>query len=227
SAASNREEKRFFQEQKQSFLAFIEQLREKEDFRLALHSLRSLPPGHYTEAQWALMEALFQLLPLAVAQLQLVFQERGEVDFTEISQRAIMALGDSEAPTDLALALDYQIRHLLMDEFQDTSLSQYILLERLTEGWEVGDGRTLFIVGDPMQSIYRFREAEVGLYLQAWRQGIGQLQLTPLVLSVNFRSQQGIVDWVNQSFQQILPAAEQRAIGAVPYSPSHAFHHPL
>jgi ATP-dependent exoDNAse (exonuclease V) beta subunit len=173
------------------------------------------------------MEALFQLLPLAVAQLQLVFQERGEVDFTEIAQRAVVALGDSEAPTDLALALDYQIRHLLMDEFQDTSLSQYILLERLTAGWEPGDGRTLFIVGDPMQSIYRFREAEVGLYFQAWRQGVGQLQLTPLTLSVNFRSQQGIVDWVNQSFCRILPTAEEMATGAVPYSLSHAFHSPL
>lgn len=224
SAMPNREEKQFLQKQKQSFLNFLKQLQGKEDFRRALHSLRSLPPGHYTEVQWALMEALFQLLPLAVAQLQLVFQEQGEVDFTEVSQRAIIALGDSEAPTDLALALDYQIRHLLMDEFQDTSLSQYILLERLTAGWEAGDGRTLFIVGDPMQSIYRFREAEVGLYLQAWRQGVGQLQLIPLTLSVNFRSQQGVVDWVNQSFCQILPTAEEITIGAVPYSPSHAFH---
>src|ERR1035438_729797 len=87
-----------------------------------------------------------------------------------------------------ALRLDYQIRHLLVDEFQDTSVSQYALLERLTAGWERGDGRTLFAVGDPMQSIYRFREAMVGLFLKACEEGIGDVTLEPLRLSANFRS---------------------------------------
>ncbi|WP_231561597.1 UvrD-helicase domain-containing protein [Nitrosococcus oceani] len=227
SAARGQEERQFLKEQKRALLDCLARLEGEEALRRALHGLRFLPSASYTAAQWQLMEALFQLLPLAVAQLQLVFQEQGEVDFTEVAQRAVVALGEAEAPTDLALALDYQIRHLLMDEFQDTSLSQYILLERLTLGWEAGEGRTLLVVGDPMQSIYRFREAEVGLYLQAWRQGVGQLPLTPLTLSVNFRSQQGIVDWVNQSFRQILPAAQEIATGAVPYSQSHAFHPPL
>ena len=56
-----------------------------------------------------------------------------------------------------------------MDEFQDTSISQWELLQRLTAGWQPGDGRTVFVVGDPMQIIYRFREAEVGLFLRAAR----------------------------------------------------------
>lgn len=227
SAACNQEEKQFLKAQKQSFLNFLESLKPREDLRRALHGLRFLPPPRYSDSQWALMEALFQLLPLAVAQLQLVFQERGEVDFTEVAQRAVAALGKAEAPTDLALALDYQIRHLLMDEFQDTSLSQYILLQRLTAGWERDDGRSLFVVGDPMQSIYRFREAEVGLYLQTWRQGVGHLPLLPLTLSVNFRSQENLVGWVNRAFRRVLPATEEAATGAVPYSPSHAFHPPL
>ena len=84
---------------------------------------------------------------------------------------ANQALGEPDAPTDLALSLDYRIRHLLIDEFQDTSLSQYELLHRLTAGWQPGDGRTLFAVGDPMQSIYRFRQAEVGLFLRAREHG--------------------------------------------------------
>jgi len=82
--------------------------------------------------------------------------------------RADRALGDEQAPTDLSLRLDYQIKHLLVDEFQDTSQNQYTLFSKLTAGWTPGDQRTLFLVGDPMQSIYRFREAEVGLFLQAW-----------------------------------------------------------
>lgn len=227
SAARHPEEKAVFKARKEAFVNFLGCRRKEESFHCALQALRSLPPAHYTKAQWGIMAALTQLLPLAVAQLQLVFQEQGEVDFTEVAQRAVLALGEPEAPTDLALALDYRIRHLLIDEFQDTSLSQFILLERLTAGWEVNDGRTLFVVGDPMQSIYRFREAEVGLYLQARHQGVGQLQPTPLTLSVNFRSQQGIVDWANDSFRQVFPSAEDIAAGAVSYSPSHAFHPPL
>ncbi|MEK7666845.1 MAG: UvrD-helicase domain-containing protein, partial [Pseudomonadota bacterium] len=134
------------------------------------------------------------------------------------------ALGTAESPTDLALHLDYRIRHLLVDEFQDTSVSQHELLAKLTAGWQAGDGRTLFVVGDPMQSIYRFRQAEVGLYLRARHEGIGSVRLTPLALTVNFRSQQGIVDWVNSTFAQVLPAEENIAAGAVPYAAAVAHH---
>ena len=207
---------------KERMTALIGQLSGQHDAGAALHALRELPPPSYTDNQWALLQSLMTLLPLAVAQLRLTFQEHGQVDFTEIAQAALLALGEPEQPTDLALALDYRLRHILVDEFQDTSLSQYGLLERLTAGWSAGDGRTLFAVGDPMQSIYRFREAEVGLYLRARREGIGGVRLTPLTLRVNFRSQGGVVDWINRTFARVLPAREDVAVGAVPYSPSDA-----
>jgi ATP-dependent exoDNAse (exonuclease V) beta subunit len=191
-------------------------------FVAALHFTRALPPATYSEAQWRVVEALTALLPLAAANLELIFGERGQADFTAVSQAALRALGENDAPTDLALALDYRIRHLLVDEFQDTSLSQYELLARLTAGWQPDDGRTLFVVGDPMQSIYRFREAEVGLYLRARHEGIGSVPLTPLTLSVNFRSQRGVVDWVNRAFEAVMPRAEDLASGAVPYVSSQA-----
>ena len=171
-----------------------------------------------------MLEAITELLKRAVGQLKLVFQSRGQVDFTEVSQRALLALEDSEGPTDLALRLDYQIRHLLIDEFQDTSISQFELLARLTAGWTPDDARTLFAVGDPMQSIYRFREAEVGLFLRARAEGIGNVVLEPLELSANFRSQAGIVDWVNAAFARVMPEREDIASGAVAYTASRAVH---
>ena len=130
------------------------------------------------------------------------------------------ALGQVDAPEDLALALGHRIQHFLVDEFQDTSYTQFELIEKLTAGWEPGDGRTLFLVGDPMQSIYRFRQADVSLFLKARLEGIGAIRLEPLTLSVNFRSRPGIVEWVNRTFESILPARDDLESGAVAYSPS-------
>ena len=91
-------------------------------------------------------------------------------DFTGLSLAALRALGPENSPTDLALYLDYRIGHILVDEYQDVSINQYELLEKLTAGWSMEDGHSLFLVGDPMQSIYRFREAEVGVFLATWEQ---------------------------------------------------------
>jgi len=101
------------------------------------------------------------ILKRAEDHLRLVFQRAGKVDFTEISRAARRALGKPEQPSDLLYSLDYRLQHLLVDEFQDTSRSQYELVKALTEQWSLNDDHTLFLVGDPMQSIYRFREADV------------------------------------------------------------------
>ena len=67
------------------------------------------------------------VLQVALHQLESVFRARGQVDFTRITQAAVEALGSPEHPSDLAYRLDYRIEHLLVDEFQDTSLVQYEL----------------------------------------------------------------------------------------------------
>ena len=189
----------------------------------ALHALRLLPPLGFDDGQWVVLAALMHLLPEAVEQLQLVFRDEGSVDFTEISIRAGDALGTDEVPTALAFALDCRIQHLLIDEFQDTSQSQYRLLARLIGDWQPGDGRTLFLVGDPMQSIYGFREAEVGLFLNARAIGIAAVRPEPLTLSVNFRSSAGIVDWVNRALSVAFAETENALTGAVTYEPSVPF----
>jgi len=211
-------------ESKQRMQGLLSGLQGYDLLRTRLAGINDLPQPVYSEKQWDILEALIELLPVAVGHLEVVFGSHGQVDFTEISQRAVQALGAEEQPTDLALALDYRIQHILVDEFQDTSLSQYQLLERLTTGWVEGDGRTLFLVGDPMQSIYRFREAEVALFLRARRNGIGTVNLTPLTLSVNFRSQARLVNWFNQTFQEVFPRDEDLTTGAVRYTQSSAFH---
>jgi len=223
-AGSNSQEKKLAKEWKDRWHHLIQVLQPLDDLRQALQAIRQLPPPQYSDQQWQIIGAITRLLHQAVAALKVVFQHHGEVDFAEITARASQALGDPEEPTDLALALDYRIQHLLIDEFQDTSISQFRLIEKLIAGWETGDGRTLFAVGDPMQSIYRFREAEVGLFLQASQQGIGDIPLEPVTLTANFRSQQGVVDWVNATFSNIMPNEGNISKGAVAYSPSIAIH---
>ncbi|KAF0164931.1 MAG: UvrD/REP helicase [Rhodocyclaceae bacterium] len=181
----------------------------------ALQRLRELPaPDHDNDA---VVRALARLMKLAAAELWLVFREAGEVDFGELAARAIDALGDELDPSELGLRLDYRIRHLLVDEFQDTSPAQIELLERLTAGWQLDDGRTLFAVGDPMQSIYRFRKADVGLFLRVAENGIGALRLTPLRLSRNNRSCAAVVDWINASFPAVFPAIDDPLRGEIRY----------
>lgn len=204
------------------FLDLLAELRELPAFTGRLHAVRRLPPPAYPDAHWAVLEALVTVLPEAAARLDLVFGARGQVDFTQVSQAALRALGSEDDPTDLALALDHRLRHLLVDEFQDTSVAQVELLERLVAGWEPGDGRTLFLVGDPMQSIYRFREADVALYLRARARGVGGVPLESIVLETNFRSRPGIVAWVNDAFSRVLPSEEDMDAAAVPHAPSVA-----
>jgi ATP-dependent helicase/nuclease subunit A len=220
----NKEEKAQRKQAKDELSQVMQAFAEDTALLAALDETRILPTASYSATQSELLESLMQVLLQAAVQLQLVFQEQSAVDFAEIQQRAIQALGSEDQPTDLALSLDYRIQHLLVDEFQDTSSSQHRLLRLITAGWQNNDGHSLFLVGDPMQSIYRFREAEVGLYLKTREQGLGQLKLQALTLQMNFRSQAGLVDWVNASFQQIFPQQFDVARSAVNYSASQAAH---
>ena len=223
--STEREEKARLSEMKSRIGGLLESFAASPDavpLAAALSNLRTLPPATYSDSQWQVLGAIVRLLPRATAMLWSVFGATGACDFTEISQAASRALGEEDAPTDLALSLDYRLRHLLVDEFQDTSFAQFELLEKLTRGWSDGDGRTLFVVGDPMQSIYRFREAEVGLFLRAKSTGIGSVALEPITLAVNFRSTSAVVDWVNQVFQRLMPPSEVASAGVVPYAPSAA-----
>ena len=209
-----------FADQKRAMLELLAELRGSAGAEAALAMLSGLPQPELSAAEWATVECFSRLLRLAAGQLWLAFQEAGQVDFIEIAARAGLALGDDEAPTDLAQALDYRIRHLLVDEFQDTSPSQVGLIEKLTRGWMPDDGRTLFVVGDPMQSIYRFRKADVGLFLRVRERGIGDVRLGHLRLFRNNRSYPGIVDWVNSAFPAIFPTTDSPEAGAVRYAES-------
>jgi ATP-dependent exoDNAse (exonuclease V) beta subunit len=193
---------------------------QSERLRAALEDVRNLPPARYPDEQWALAKALFFVLRHALIELKILFGVRGECDFAELALAAREALSETDedaetASADLALTGGGRLRHLLIDEMQDTSAAQYELIHRLTRSWD-GATQTLFLVGDPKQSIYLFRAASVERFLRTMVEArLGEIRLTPLRLTANFRSQAKLVTGFNHSFEPLFLRPGEAATEAV------------
>ena len=207
---------------KEALRDYLERVSGVPGAREILLELSQLPAPELVESDASAIMALSRVLRAAAVQLQAEFASDGRVDHTYIAGAARAALAEAGLPTDLALRTGLSLRHILVDEFQDTSLAQFNLVEALTAGWEEGEGRTLFVVGDPMQSIYQFREAEVGLFLRARASGIGSVRLEALRLSRNFRSVPNLIDWTNGAFSSLFPKTDDLRASAVAFTPSLA-----
>jgi ATP-dependent exoDNAse (exonuclease V) beta subunit len=190
-----------------------------------LTELKGLPPPLYDRDQWRILQSLFTVLHYAVAELRVLFAEKNAVDFVEIGLSALNVL-EQEHPSERALGASERVRHLLIDEFQDTSRRQHSLVRMLMRAWSPGDGRTCFFVGDPMQSIYMFRQAEVELFDQVRQHGVvsagQQHPCIPLQLSANFRSHAGLTDPLNSYFDKIFASSLTVGAAAVSFSQSVA-----
>ena len=135
------------QDEKERALAAIDQLRQL-GLAPRLATMTRLPDPAFTDAQIEDLLAVCIVLVLAVKDLSDGMRTERRTDFTELNLAARRALRASDGgPTELALALDYRIRHILIDEFQDTSIAQFELLELLVEGWSGAGDLSLFAGG--------------------------------------------------------------------------------
>ncbi len=210
-------------EEKIRFKEILEDLKSQFEFKELLINLDYLPSSSLPSQIKNSISDIIQVLKLSVAKLNIIFDQEKLQDFSEVNIQAINALDSRDKISDIALLLDYQINHILIDEFQDTSYSQFNLIERLIDGWQKGDGKTMFLVGDPMQSIYKFRESQVGIFINVARNGIGSHKIKPLKLKANFRSNKSIVETNNEIFSRIFPDKDDLIKGAIQYSSSYAF----
>lgn len=194
----------------------------------AIAMLSSLPDSTFEEEGVRMLNALGAVLLRLAAHLQLVFQNNGAVDFVEVHGRAMEALNSENGTHGEFLIREERIRHILVDEMQDTSGAQIQLLQRLTSEWTDADDRSLFLCGDPQQSIYAFRGADVGQFLALWELGkLGEKSLDCLALTNNFRSSPRLVSFFNEVFTDLFGDHTNRWTGQVPFSEAEAFRQDL
>ena len=213
--------------EKEAMLALLTEFADDHVLREIMLETTLLPQARFSDQDWQQLLSLEAVLKALAAFLQLRFRSVGECDHSEVTQRANLALQELDNPTDLGLRMDYHIHHILVDEFQDTSNGQIELLKRLTSGWtqqQTGAPKTLFLVGDPMQSIYRFREADVSLFLQVANNKqtrvFENVDIESLSLTENFRSSSDLVTWFNDTFEQSFPQKNNVLTGAINYAPA-------
>ena len=189
----------------------------------ALRAVRNLPAQRYTDHQWTTLRHLFTTLYYSLAELRVLFAERNQIDFLYSSSAALDVLRHNIAGFSWA----DNIHHLLGDEFQDTSRRQHDLISTLVAHWSGDSSRTVFTVGDPMQSIYLFRQAEVELFEAVRKHGIRNdngfvFALEALTLSVNFRSHALLTTPLNQTFEPVFAANTNTQASPVNFTPSTA-----
>lgn len=148
------------------------------------------PPDDYTVQ---LNCAVYDLLGRAHRVYQEAKRDAAMLDFSDLLQWTVRALDSDEG---LRKDLKDSIRFLFVDEFQDTNDAQLEMVQHLID-FEKKSGAELFVVGDPKQSIYNFRGAEIEVFNQV-RKDTG----TPIQLDDNFRSLPEIMEFINHFFRE-------------------------
>lgn len=157
---------------------------------------------------WQHQQRMARLARALVAQFGALKRERGWVDMNDVERTALVMLSDPVLSGWVQERLDARVRHLLVDEFQDTNPLQWQALHAWLAGYAGAGGGasgqqppSVFIVGDPKQSIYRFRRAEPQVFLAA--QAFVREAFGGDLLSCDHtrRNATGVIAAVNQAMQ--------------------------
>ncbi len=161
-----------------------------------LDDLRAIAPA---------MRGLLRLTASFGQRYQAEKVRRNALDFSDQEHYALTLLAHEDgSPTELGEQVSHRYREVMVDEYQDTNEVQNCIFRAASD-----DGRRLFAVGDVKQSIYRFRLAEPGIFLEKYRtfadaDGAAEGQPRRMVLSRNFRSRREVLDVTNFVFGAIL-----------------------
>src|SRR5438046_2175106 len=156
---------------------------------------------------------VWRIFAVAMRQYQHTLEAHALLDFSGVLERAVKLLRDMDEFAESRLRLETRHRHVLVDEFQDTSRAQWELVRQLVKSWGEGFGAaddaippSIFIVGDRKQSIYGFRDAAVAMVDEAslFIDGLRPDGTPRQAITVSFRSAPGILSFVNEVFAAIV-----------------------
>lgn len=146
--------------------------------------------------------ALAQLIEPLFDTYKSIKLEQGLCDFDDLEATALRMLMNDEQRAYMQQKLDTRVRHLLVDEFQDTNPVQWNILKLWLQDYGGDDKPSVFLVGDPKQSIYRFRRAEARLFNHARAWLVENFAAKTLESDSTRRCAQSVVDVVNTVFEQ-------------------------
>lgn len=166
-----------------------------------LHEIQKAVASQMRRREVLYFKELFTILKLYIKSRQAMAVQNNELSFDDITLNVHTLLREKLESEFLYFRLDSRLKHLLLDEFQDTSVIQFDILRPLIEeirsGVGVNEGGSFFFVGDVKQSIYRFRGGVSALFHQVAE--LFDVRLEPL--KVNYRSRSEIVNFVNRAFE--------------------------
>ncbi|WP_303901020.1 UvrD-helicase domain-containing protein [Thiohalomonas denitrificans] len=170
--------------------------------------------------------AWYRLGERLIGHFQRFKEEQRLLDFADLEWRAYRLLSDADNAHWVQFKLDQRIDHLLVDEFQDTNPTQWRLLLPLLEEMAAGESerrRSVFLVGDVKQSIYRFRRADPRLLPAAHEWLSGAMAAHGHTLHISRRSAGAVIECVNRVFGPEGPLAE----GLAEFAEHDTFHDDL
>ncbi len=172
--------------------------------------------GFRRDLNVVLSRGVWRIFAVALNEYQRTLDAHALVDFSGVLERAVRLLKDLDEFAESRLRLEARYRHVLVDEFQDTSRVQWELVRQLVKSWGEGFGAaddalppSVFVVGDRKQSIYGFRDADVALIDEASRliEALRPAGRAHHSIAVSFRSTPAILAFVNDVFAAIVSEA--------------------
>jgi ATP-dependent helicase/nuclease subunit A len=174
--------------------------------------------GFRRDLNVVLSRGVWRIFAVALQQYQRTLEAHALLDFSGVLERAVQLLKDMDEFAQSRFRLESRYRHVLVDEFQDTSRAQWELVAQLVRSWGEGAGAaadaiapSIFIVGDRKQSIYGFRDAEVAVLdeARAFVAGLRPEGDPRRAISVSFRALPEILSFVNDIFGTIEKAPDR------------------
>ncbi len=192
---------------KRDWANFIESINKNKVLRDGLYGLATLHPNGLSNFEGNLLKEISTIFKYATVFLNLTFVEQRKIDFNQLLIDGINLLDDRITNEYFYDNLGFWFTHILVDEVQDTSAAQLALIKKIIAYWDGDERYSLFMVGDFMQSIYRFRKALPEHFSEILETGrFANIHLNLIILKSNFRAQSNLVQWVNELMPKIMCA---------------------